>query len=163
MSRPRNPIWPYLMVLVCLFVLSVAAPSSWNRESRDPAVDTPSQLSDNTPPPSIVRPEYSTSITPNRSKRSGSNAWPQLVPRVEQVTGRIATQLQDIAAEIRPRLTEAAILYRNQELSPIDVVEHLESSVAEPWNTETGRAFYHARFRIEQLAQQAARRLKRSC
>lgn len=34
-SNLRNPIWPYLLVLGCLFVLSIAAPRSWNRDIAD--------------------------------------------------------------------------------------------------------------------------------
>jgi hypothetical protein len=33
-SKRRSPIWPYLGILACLFVLSVTAPRAWDRMSR---------------------------------------------------------------------------------------------------------------------------------
>src|SRR6185503_17881716 len=32
--KKRSPIWPYLGILVCLFVLSVTAPRAWDRMAR---------------------------------------------------------------------------------------------------------------------------------
>ncbi|MEX2115139.1 MAG: hypothetical protein WD845_18240, partial [Pirellulales bacterium] len=33
-SKPQSPIWPYLGILACLFVLSVTAPRAWDRLAR---------------------------------------------------------------------------------------------------------------------------------
>lgn len=33
-SRQHNPIWPYLVILACLFVLSITAPRAWDRLAR---------------------------------------------------------------------------------------------------------------------------------
>ena len=32
--QPRSPVWPFLFVLSCLFVLSVTAPRNWERIAR---------------------------------------------------------------------------------------------------------------------------------
>src|SRR5689334_1504650 len=33
-SKPQSPIWPYLGILACLFVLSITAPRAWDRLAR---------------------------------------------------------------------------------------------------------------------------------
>ena len=33
-SKPQSPIWPYLGILACLFVLSITAPRAWERMAR---------------------------------------------------------------------------------------------------------------------------------
>ena len=33
-SRQQSPIWPYLVILACLFLLSVTAPRAWDRMAR---------------------------------------------------------------------------------------------------------------------------------
>ncbi len=33
-TQPRSPIWPYLGILACLFILSVTAPRAWDRLAR---------------------------------------------------------------------------------------------------------------------------------
>ena len=38
-SKPKSPIWPYLGILACLFVLSVTAPRAWDRMARDRALE----------------------------------------------------------------------------------------------------------------------------
>jgi hypothetical protein len=30
-AKPQSPIWPYLGILACLFVLSITAPRAWDR------------------------------------------------------------------------------------------------------------------------------------
>jgi hypothetical protein len=34
-SKPKSPIWPYLGILACLFVLSITAPRAWDRMARE--------------------------------------------------------------------------------------------------------------------------------
>jgi len=34
-SKQQSPIWPYLGILACLFVLSITAPRAWNRAAHD--------------------------------------------------------------------------------------------------------------------------------
>ncbi len=36
--KKQSPIWPYLVVLACLFVLSVTAPRAWERMARQQGV-----------------------------------------------------------------------------------------------------------------------------
>ncbi len=51
----RNPLWPYLLVLACLFVLSIAAPRGWQRAAPE---NRSGELADERPPaPTIARPE----------------------------------------------------------------------------------------------------------
>ncbi|HEY2147594.1 MAG TPA: hypothetical protein VGH32_06635, partial [Pirellulales bacterium] len=51
----RNPLWPYLLVLACLFVLSIAAPRGWQRAAPENRSD---ELADERlPAPTIARPE----------------------------------------------------------------------------------------------------------
>ena len=39
----RNPLWPYLLVLACLFALSIAAPRGWQRTGNENRSDELSQ------------------------------------------------------------------------------------------------------------------------
>jgi len=42
--QPRSSIWPFLLVLVCLFVLSVTAPRGWERIARTAPAREPSHV-----------------------------------------------------------------------------------------------------------------------
>ena len=37
--KKRSPIWPYLGILACLFVLSVTAPRAWDRMARHASLE----------------------------------------------------------------------------------------------------------------------------
>jgi hypothetical protein len=60
--KRRQPKWPYLVSLVCLFVLTIAAPWSWQHQSaptREPEQAEPSRL------PSLAAPQRPTAPTPS--------------------------------------------------------------------------------------------------
>ena len=53
--KPHSPIWPYLGILACLFVLSVTAPRAWDRMARQ---ETPSNLLAERKPRETAIPEW---------------------------------------------------------------------------------------------------------
>ncbi len=118
-SNQRNPIWPYLLVLACLFLLSVAAPRGWERTFQNDRHD--SQTFSNSPatppvvPPTIVKPAtvlpanaYAQNLGKQQPDWVHHENWPQITPHVEQVTEKIAARLSDFAGELRPRFGEYA-------------------------------------------------------
>jgi hypothetical protein len=89
----RNPIWPYLLVLACLFALSVAAPRGWQRTSQeDPAVGLLRKCPTDATPPTTAEVVRPTTIIENRAGADGTfeSAALETRPQPEASAERIA-------------------------------------------------------------------------
>ena len=119
MNRPqKETIWPFLCILACLFVLSVAAPRAWDRAARSRAVTelslsgTPQLQSqeEESPIPSTAQPYFAPTLSaaPQASTSTGPREAPQAVyaqPSAKVAGGPVTTQelsdpsIEDLAQE----------------------------------------------------------------
>src|SRR5207302_4476649 len=123
----RNPLWPYLLVLACLFALSIAAPRGWQRSGHENRSDELSQqrpLETQIPARAeVVRP---TSIVPSgppldRSPDRVAELLPETKPQFEDPAEKIAESRRfDSAAElaIKPEPSHEATLGPVNESGP---------------------------------------------
>src|SRR5690349_16929784 len=98
-SKPKNPIWPYLAVLPCLFALSVTAPRAWRQMARR-ASDIPTQVD------TLVAPAYSGSGSANFETPDAEELTPRRPPTTRtSLTDEVA--MHDSQIDDRPPLPEA--------------------------------------------------------
>lgn len=65
-AKPQSPVWPYLGILACLFVLSITAPRAWDRMAQRDRIS--GYLAKRAPEPPVVRrwPSVCERIQPER-------------------------------------------------------------------------------------------------
>jgi hypothetical protein len=88
----RNPLWPYLLVLACLFALSIAAPRGWQRAGHENRSD---ELSQQRPPETQIAARAEV-VRPTSIVESG--------PPLDRLPDRVATLLP----ETRPQFEDPA-------------------------------------------------------
>ncbi|HKD37260.1 MAG TPA: hypothetical protein VKB78_10675, partial [Pirellulales bacterium] len=101
----RNPLWPYLLVLACLFVLSIAAPRGWQRavrENRSDELSSEQPLAPSIAHPEVVRPTPIVADTPSLDHGPASFASAvETKPKFEDPAEKIAENHRfDSAAEL---------------------------------------------------------------
>ncbi|HEV2972027.1 MAG TPA: hypothetical protein VGY55_18785 [Pirellulales bacterium] len=103
----RNPIWPYLLVLACLFGLSVAAPRGWQRSggedrSNDLANQRPLLKMENATTAEVIRPTSIVEVGPPLDGRAGraASTLPETKAHLEESAEKIGERWQfPVAAE----------------------------------------------------------------
>lgn len=112
----RNPIWPYLLVLACLFGLSIAAPRGWQRSGTENRSD---DLSRHVPPQAdrapvaaqVVRPTTVVDLSTVQPDPAGTKLPPfaETKPKFEDPAEKIAENHRfDAGAELRAKPQETA-------------------------------------------------------
>jgi hypothetical protein len=144
----RNPLWPYLLVLACLFVLSIAAPRGWQRAVHENRSD---DLSAERPPaPTIARPEVvrPTSIVADSPALDRSPAgFPSALdtkPKFEDPAEKIAESHRfDSSAELgvdpankatvpMPDLTPSVVPMPPRSIDPPDTTAESANTTSDP-------------------------------
>ncbi len=105
----RNPIWPYLLVLACLFGLAIAAPRGWQRSTGENHSDALAELpavplSKPAATAEIVRPTAVVDLSPLHGEAAVSrqSSFPETKPQFEDPAEKIAENHRfDAGAELR--------------------------------------------------------------
>ena len=127
-KRKKSPIWPYLGILACLFLLSLTAPRAWDRHTRRESVTGLSAEAPRTAPLATHRP-LSPAEPVNLEAGDDSEFAPRepdfdfTAPVISPPSAPEATELlppaPEYAADV-PTDTEVAHLPSSPELTPTD-------------------------------------------